>query len=54
MIYNHTVKRNHDLQQFTVEEKPGIDAVIKQQQPPETNISRFQRLTAVNPCICQV
>lgn len=52
-IYNHTTKRNLALQ-FTVEEKPDIDVVINQQQPPETNISRFQRLTGVNPCICPV
>ena len=52
-IYNHTSKRNLELQ-FTVEEKPGIDAVIKQQKPPETNVERFARLTGVNPCICPV
>ena len=50
-IYNHTTKRNMALQ-FTVEEKPGIDALIKQQKPPETNVERFARLTGVNPCIC--
>jgi hypothetical protein len=52
-IYNHTIKRNLELQ-FTPDEKPGIDAVIKQQKPPETNIERFERLTGVNPCICPV
>jgi len=52
-IYNHTLKRNLDLQ-FTPEEKPGIDAVIKRQCPPETNVERFARLTGVNPCICPV
>lgn len=52
-IYNHTVKRNLDLQ-FSLEEKPGIDAVIKQQKPPESNVERFERLTGVNPCICPV
>jgi hypothetical protein len=50
-IYNHTTKRNLALQ-FTPEEKPGMDAVIKQQQAPETNVERFERLTGVNPCIC--
>lgn len=50
-IYNHTVKRNLNLQ-FVPEEKPGIDAVIKQQKPPETNVERFARLTGVNPCLC--
>lgn len=52
-IYNHTVKRNLALQ-FTVEEKPDIDAIIKHQQAPETNIERFARLTGVNQCICTV
>lgn len=52
-IYNHTVKRNLALQ-FTVEEKPDIDAIIKHQQAPETNIERFARLTGVNQCICPV
>lgn len=52
-IYNHTLKRNLDLQ-FTPEVKPGIDAVIKRQCPPETNVERFARLTGVNPCICPV
>ena len=52
-IYNHTVKRNLDLQ-FTPEEKPGIEAAIKRQSPPETNVERFERLTGVNPCLCPV
>ena len=52
-IYNHTTKRNLDLQ-FTVEKKSGIDAVIKQKKLPETNVERFARLTGVNPCICPV
>lgn len=52
-IYNPTVKRNLDLQ-FAPEEKPGIDAVIKQQKPPESNVERFERLTGVNPCLCPV
>ena len=52
-IYNHTAKRNLNLQ-FTTEEKPDIDALIKQQQPPETNVERFERLTGFNPCICPV
>ena len=52
-IYNHTVKRNLVLQ-FSVEEKPGIDTVIKRQLPAETNVQRFERLTGVNPCICPV
>ena len=52
-IYNHTVKRNLELQ-FIPEKKPDIEAVIKQQKPPETNIERFERLTGVNPCLCPV
>ena len=52
-IYNHTVKRNLELQ-FVPEEKPDIEAIIKQQKPPETNVERFERLTGVNPCLCPV
>lgn len=52
-IYNHTVKQNLALK-FTVDEKPGIDAKIKRQQPPETNHERLERLTGVNPCLCPV
>jgi len=52
-IYNHTVKRNLNLQ-FTPEEKPYIDKIIRQQKPPETNVERFERLTGVNPCLCPV
>lgn len=52
-IYNHTTKRNLELQ-FVPEEKPSIEVVIKQQQTPETNVERFTRLTGVNPCICPV
>jgi hypothetical protein len=49
-IYNHTAKRNHALQ-FCEPDKT-IDAVIKKQQPAETNLERFQRLTGINPCVC--
>jgi hypothetical protein len=49
-IYNHTTKRNLDLQ-FCEPDKT-IDAVIKKQQPAETNLERFERLTGINPCIC--
>ena len=52
-IYNHTVKRNLKLQ-FVPEEKPGIDAILKKQQAPETNLERFARLTGINPCLCPV
>jgi len=52
-IYNHTAKRNLALQ-FTAEEKPDIDTLIKHKQPPETNQQRFERLTGVNPCLCPV
>lgn len=50
-IYNHTAKRNLGLQ-FVREEKPDIETLIKQSQPPETNQQRFERLTGVNPCLC--
>ena len=49
-IYNHTTKRNLELQ-FCEPDKT-IDAVIKKQQPAETNLERFERLTGINPCIC--
>ena len=52
-IYNPTTKRNLALQ-FTVEEKPGIDAGRKKELPPETNLQRLERLTGVNLCICPV
>ena len=52
-IYNHTTKRNLALQ-FVEEKKPDIDAIIKKQQPPETNVERLERLTGINPCLCPV
>jgi len=51
-IYNHTLKRNLELQ-FAEPDKT-IDAHIKKQQPPETNLQRFERLTGINPCLCPV
>jgi hypothetical protein len=39
-IYNHTVKRNMKLQ-FTLEQSPDIDTLIKRKEPPETNLQRF-------------
>lgn len=52
-IYNHTVKRNLDLQ-FVPEEKPGIQAIIKGQQAPPTKAERLAILTGINPCLCPV
>jgi hypothetical protein len=52
-IYNHTTKRNLDLQ-FVQEERPDIETLIKQKQAPETSLQRFERLTGVNPCLCPV
>ena len=51
-IYNHTLKRNLGLQ-FTQPCKT-IEAAIKKQQIPETNLQRFERLTGINPCLCPV
>ena len=51
-IYNHTLKRNLQLQ-FVADNKT-IDTHIKKQQPAETNLQRFERLTGVNPCLCPV
>lgn len=51
-IYNHTLKRNLELQ--FVEEDKTVEARIKAQQPPETKLQRIERLTGVNPCWCPV
>lgn len=50
-IYNHTTKRNLDLQ-FTLPPKADIDAIIREKEPPETRLKRIERLTGVNPCLC--
>jgi len=52
-MYNPTLIRNHKLQ-FVPEEKPDIEAIIKKQKGPETNLERIERLTGINPCLCQV
>jgi hypothetical protein len=52
-IYNHTTKRSLALQ-FRPEEKPTIDSLIKCDDPPETNLERFRRLTGFDPCQCPV
>jgi len=53
-IYNHTTKRNLNLQ-FVPQEKPDIDTIIKQKETAtETSLQRFERLTGVNPCLCPV
>lgn len=51
-IYNHTLKRNLGLQ--FVEPVKTIEVAIKKQQPAETNLQRFEKLTGVNPCLCPV
>ena len=52
-IYNHTAKRKLRLQ-FVPEQKPDIDTLIKCQEPLETNLQRFERLTGVSPFQCPV
>jgi hypothetical protein len=52
-IYNHTLKRNLDLQ-FMLPPKADIDAIIREREPPETTLQRLERLTGVNPCLCPV
>ena len=52
-IYNHTTKRNLDLQ-FIDRKKPDIDELIKEKLPPETSQQRFLRLTGVDHCRCHV
>jgi hypothetical protein len=51
-IYNHVVKRLLQLQ--FVPDKPCIDTLIKQTEPLQTSLQRFERLTGVNPCLCPV
>lgn len=50
-IYNHTAKSHMGLL-FVPEKKPDVDALINRQNPPETGLQRFERLTGVNPCTC--
>ena len=52
-IYNHTTKRNLELQ-FVPDKKVYIEKLLKRKQPPETKVERFTRLTGVNPCLCPV
>ena len=52
-IYNPPVKLYLELL-FVPQVKPGIDTLIKKQQPTETNVERFARLTGINPCLCPV
>jgi len=52
-IYNHTFRQKQALT-FVPEEKPTIDTLINRQEPPETKLQRFERLTGMNPCKCPV
>ena len=52
-MYNPTLIRNHKLQ-FVPEEKPDIEAIIKKQKGPQTNMERLERITGINPCLCPV
>lgn len=52
-IYNHTTKRSLALE-FPPDQKPTIDTLIKRNDPPETNMERFRRLTGFDPCQCPV
>jgi len=52
-IYNHTTKRSLKLQ-FRPEEKPTIDTLIKRNEPEETNMERFRRLTGFDPGQCPI
>ncbi|MBU2651868.1 MAG: IS91 family transposase [Bacteroidetes bacterium] len=52
-IYNHTAKKKMKLQ-FVPETKPDIETLIKDKEPPETQLQRFERLTGYNPCKCPV
>jgi hypothetical protein len=52
-IYNHTTKRNLDLQ-FKLPPKADIDAIISKKEPAETSLQRLEWLTGMNPCLCPV
>jgi hypothetical protein len=52
-VYNHTTKRNLDLQ-FVPEQNPDINTLVKRKQAPETAMERFERLTGISPCQCPV
>lgn len=52
-IYNHTAKRKLGLQ-YVSEQKSDIDSLIKRQEPLETSLQRFERLTGVSLCKCPV
>ena len=52
-ISNHTTKRSLALW-FLAEEKPTIDALIKRNDPQQTNRERLVRLTGFDPCQCPV
>jgi hypothetical protein len=52
-IYNHTAKRNLELQ-FVPDGSTDIDTMIKEKESPETRLQRFERLTGYNPCQCPV
>lgn len=53
-IYNHTAKRNLNLQ-FVPEDKHHINTITKQKQTiAESGLQRLERLTGINPCLCPV
>ena len=53
-IYNHTVKRNLELQFVEQEKNPSVDVLINQKLLPQTRLQRFKSLTGIDPCICQI
>lgn len=52
-IYNHTVKKKLKLQ-FVADKKPDIESLIKDIEPAESRLQRFERLTGYDPCQCPV
>ena len=53
-IYNHTVKRNLELQFVEQEKNPSVDVLINQKLLPQTRLQRFKSLTGIDPCMCQI
>jgi len=40
--------------QFAPDTKPDIESLVKEKEPPETRLERFERLTGHDPCKCPV
>ncbi len=52
-IYNPPPNETSAYSLFPKKSRTWI-RLLKKQQPPETNVERFARLTGINPCLCPV